>query len=215
MAFASACARPTGEESFNVVEQRAGPVSPSDQPEATRSTAASARRLRPCVPAWAPQRRKAAISTLSQQSSTIDPIRLRDPQARRQRRRPQPPAQASSRNPSRPEPDGRLRRRDFGTPGSGVGGVWEPKGRTDAAHDAGAARPAAGVGAGAALGLIRIYQRLISPSLGNVCRYAPSCSHYTYEAIERHGLVRGGWLGLRRILRCRPFGGSGFDPVPN
>jgi uncharacterized protein len=65
-----------------------------------------------------------------------------------------------------------------------------------------------------ALALIRAYQRAISPALGDVCRYAPSCSHYAYEAIERHGLLKGAWLGLRRLMRCRPFGGSGFDPVP-
>ncbi|MPZ47762.1 MAG: membrane protein insertion efficiency factor YidD [Dehalococcoidia bacterium] len=65
------------------------------------------------------------------------------------------------------------------------------------------------------LRLIRIYQRTLSPSLGNVCRFEPSCSHYMYEAIERRGLLRGGWLGLRRLLRCRPLGGRGYDPVPD
>ena len=65
------------------------------------------------------------------------------------------------------------------------------------------------------MGLIRIYQRAISPSLGNLCRYAPTCSHYTYESIERHGVLKGGWLGARRLLRCRPWGGSGYDPVPD
>lgn len=66
-----------------------------------------------------------------------------------------------------------------------------------------------------ALGLIRLYQRFVSPRLGNVCRYEPSCSDYAYAAIERHGLIRGGWLGLRRFLRCRPLAGRGFDPVPD
>jgi putative membrane protein insertion efficiency factor len=66
-----------------------------------------------------------------------------------------------------------------------------------------------------ALGAIRLYQRTISPGLGNVCRFQPSCSHYTYEAIERHGTLRGVRLGARRILRCRPFGASGYDPVPD
>lgn len=64
------------------------------------------------------------------------------------------------------------------------------------------------------LGLIRAYQKAISPSLGNVCRYEPSCSHYAYAAIERHGVLRGVWLGWRRLLRCTPLGHGGYDPVP-
>lgn len=66
-----------------------------------------------------------------------------------------------------------------------------------------------------ALAAIRAYQRTVSPSLGSVCRFQPTCSHYAYEAIERHGFLRGAWLGLRRFLRCRPFGASGYDPVPD
>ncbi len=66
-----------------------------------------------------------------------------------------------------------------------------------------------------ALGLIRIYQRAVSPSLGNVCRFKPSCSHYAQEAIERHGLVRGVPMALRRLGRCHPLGGRGYDPVPD
>jgi putative membrane protein insertion efficiency factor len=62
--------------------------------------------------------------------------------------------------------------------------------------------------------LIRGYQRFISPNLGAICRYSPTCSHYAYEAIESHGLLKGGWLALKRLLRCRPLGGSGYDPVP-
>jgi len=61
---------------------------------------------------------------------------------------------------------------------------------------------------------IRLYQWTISPLLGVNCRYAPSCSAYAIEAIAAHGGVRGCWLGLRRILRCHPWGGSGYDPVP-
>ena len=64
------------------------------------------------------------------------------------------------------------------------------------------------------IGLIRIYQYGISPLLPRVCRYAPSCSEYAREAIERHGVLRGVWLAGRRLLRCHPWGGHGYDPVP-
>lgn len=64
------------------------------------------------------------------------------------------------------------------------------------------------------LGLIRGYQLLISPLLGANCRYHPSCSEYAREAVIRHGALRGGALALRRIGRCHPWGGSGYDPVP-
>jgi putative membrane protein insertion efficiency factor len=63
-------------------------------------------------------------------------------------------------------------------------------------------------------GLIRAYQLLLSPLLPPSCRYEPSCSHYAAEAIEVHGSLRGSWLALRRLLRCHPWGGSGYDPVP-
>ncbi len=58
------------------------------------------------------------------------------------------------------------------------------------------------------------YQRLISPLRPPACRYLPTCSDYAREAVERHGALRGGWLALRRISRCHPWGGEGFDPVP-
>jgi putative membrane protein insertion efficiency factor len=63
-------------------------------------------------------------------------------------------------------------------------------------------------------GVIRAYQLLLAPVLPPSCRYYPSCSHYAAEAIARHGPWRGAWLGLRRLLRCHPWGGSGYDPVP-
>jgi uncharacterized protein len=64
------------------------------------------------------------------------------------------------------------------------------------------------------LGLIRLYQRFLSPLLGANCRYAPTCSAYAIEAIHTHGSLKGGGLALWRILRCNPFGGHGYDPVP-
>lgn len=65
-----------------------------------------------------------------------------------------------------------------------------------------------------ALRLIRGYQVAISPMLPPSCRYVPTCSEYGYEAIERYGIVKGGWMAVRRIGRCHPFAKGGHDPVP-
>lgn len=62
--------------------------------------------------------------------------------------------------------------------------------------------------------LIRVYQIAISPWLGKHCRYTPTCSAYMLEALKTHGLFYGFWLGGRRIFRCHPWGGEGYDPVP-
>jgi len=61
---------------------------------------------------------------------------------------------------------------------------------------------------------IRGYQRFLSPLLGTNCRFQPTCSAYAVEAIDRHGAAKGGWLAARRIARCHPLGGRGYDPVP-
>lgn len=66
-----------------------------------------------------------------------------------------------------------------------------------------------------ALRLLRVYQVSLSALLGPACRFEPSCSHYAAEAIEEFGLARGFWLAIRRIVRCHPFGGSGYDPIPD
>jgi putative membrane protein insertion efficiency factor len=65
------------------------------------------------------------------------------------------------------------------------------------------------------IGLIRVYRLLLSPWFGRSCRYLPTCSEYTEEAIGKYGLWAGGWIGLSRLQRCGPFGASGFDPVPD
>ena len=64
------------------------------------------------------------------------------------------------------------------------------------------------------LGLIRLYQLTLSPLLPPSCRFTPTCSHYTYEAIDKYGLLKGSWMGFKRILRCNPFSAGGYDPVP-
>lgn len=64
------------------------------------------------------------------------------------------------------------------------------------------------------MGLIRLYQLTISPLLGPVCRFYPSCSRYGYEAVRVHGAVRGSYLAARRLLRCHPWNPGGVDPVP-
>jgi len=62
--------------------------------------------------------------------------------------------------------------------------------------------------------LIKFYQFFISPWLGKNCRYEPTCSHYTLEALKVHGFFKGSWLAIKRISSCHPWGGEGYDPVP-
>jgi uncharacterized protein len=65
-----------------------------------------------------------------------------------------------------------------------------------------------------ALGLIKAYRYTLSPLMGNNCRFHPSCSDYAYQAIQTYGLLKGAWLGIRRLLRCHPWSAGGFDPLP-
>jgi putative membrane protein insertion efficiency factor len=81
---------------------------------------------------------------------------------------------------------------------------------SDAPQAPGPSRPAAFL-----LSLpVRLYRATFSPLVGMNCRFQPTCSAYALEALEKHGALRGGWLALRRILRCHPLGRDGFDPVP-
>lgn len=64
------------------------------------------------------------------------------------------------------------------------------------------------------IGLVRVYQYTLSPLLGQVCRYYPSCSHYAVEALDRHGAIKGSWLTVRRLARCHPWAPGGVDHVP-
>ncbi|CUV01705.1 MAG: membrane protein insertion efficiency factor YidD [Dehalococcoidia bacterium] len=66
----------------------------------------------------------------------------------------------------------------------------------------------------AMLSLIWVYQKTLSPLLPTSCRYSPSCSNYSHEAVEKYGVIKGVWLGVKRLGRCRPMGGQGYDPVP-
>ncbi|MBE7173678.1 MAG: membrane protein insertion efficiency factor YidD [Williamsia sp.] len=64
------------------------------------------------------------------------------------------------------------------------------------------------------IALIKVYQYLISPILGPKCRFTPTCSQYGIEALKKYGIIKGSWLTLKRIARCHPWGGHGYDPVP-
>ena len=63
--------------------------------------------------------------------------------------------------------------------------------------------------------IIRGYQLFLSPVLGSSCRFEPTCSCYTHQAIEKHGAIKGSWLGIRRIAKCHPWNEGGYDPVPD
>jgi len=64
------------------------------------------------------------------------------------------------------------------------------------------------------IGLVKFYQYSISPLTPASCRYTPTCSQYALEALQKYGVLKGGWLAIKRILRCHPWGGHGYDPVP-
>lgn len=75
-------------------------------------------------------------------------------------------------------------------------------------------RPLGRLLGGIMVGLVKLYQVTLSPLLGPRCRFWPSCSHYTEEAVRTHGPIKGGWMAIRRLLRCHPGSAGGIDPVP-
>ena len=84
-----------------------------------------------------------------------------------------------------------------------------------AARGSSESQPAHGLLKTALLGLISFYRATLSPTIPSSCRFYPTCSAYAYEAVSQWGIRRGIWLALRRVARCRPFGGFGYDPVPS
>ena len=201
--------------SSNDVERRAGPVSAFSDAPGPRSPAAPSSRLRPRVPTRSSQQRPAYRRSLGAERQSPEPLRLRDIKAGWQGGR----AQQGSALPAGSAavacgPRG-LRRRDHGAAGGGAGKLSGAESGAGTIAAAGAPPRRTGIVARLTLALIRGYQRSISPSLGNVCRYQPSCSHYAHEAIERHGVIRGVLLAARRLARCRPLAAGGYDPVPD
>ena len=127
------------------------------------------------------------------------------------------------------EPDTQRKRTDDAPPGDGKEAADGTKAadqqrpsaeeliaQHDTDGDAGQMQPADAGGWGARMGLklVRFYQKAISPALPPSCRFQPTCSEYALEAVNRHGALRGSLLAARRLCRCHPWGGDGFDPVP-
>ena len=81
-------------------------------------------------------------------------------------------------------------------------------------HEKARQRPASAVTLTVVRSLHRGYKKMISPLFGNVCRFYPYCSDYALEAVEKYGLIKGGWLAFKRIIRCNPYSRGGDDPVP-
>ena len=216
----------TDGRSCNVVERRAGPVSPYSNPPGPRPPAQPSRRLRPRLSDRTAQQRPSPGDSLSTELRPADAIRLRDPQTSRPSGYTEPDTAASARVAAPATPARGSRRRHYGPSRGSEGDVSRAAGGANAASTPSApaghpdARPASdskqpSMIARAALSLLHGYQRAISPSLGTLCRYEPTCSHYACEAIERFGFIRGGWLAIKRLSRCTPLGGRGYDPVPD
>jgi uncharacterized protein len=214
-ASASGCGPRTAAGSCNDAERRAAPVSPSSRPEASRSTAAPSRRVRPRIPRGAPQWRPEFVRPLDSQRSRPDALRVLDSETSWQGDYTEPRTETLA-GDSAGASLARGPRRGNSRQGPGHSSqLLYAEERIDASLAPGTPARRPGIAAALLLSVIRIYQRTLSAAIGNVCRFEPSCSHYAYEAVERHGSLKGGVLTLRRLLRCRPLGGRGYDPVPD
>ena len=201
-------------ESSSDAERRAEPVSPFSETGEARQQSEPARRFRPRLSARPPQQRAANGSALRSQPTVEHALGLRDLKASRQSGSPQQDQAAPARKLAAASSIRGVRHRHSRASGGGGSRLSSPESRTGEVAKASTRSGRAGLTARPALALIRVYQRSISPSLGTACRFEPTCSHYAYEAIERHGLLRGAWLALKRLTNCRPLGGRGYDPVP-
>ena len=161
-----------------------------------------------------PRRHRLFSLRVRPQPARPRPLRLRRPATDRRRRDPQSRPPAVSRRRPRAATRRRLRpahRRAAPVRPSELPGDC---GRYPVVRDGWPRRSSREPMRHLAKALIRFYQGAISPQLGTACRYEPSCSHYAHEAIDRHGVLRGGWLALRRLGRCHPGRARGYDPVP-
>lgn len=206
---------PMAGKSCNDAERRAEPVSPSSETTSARPQTASTRRFRPHISARPPQQRQTGSGEVGGERPAIEPVRVRDFAQGGKRGHSEPGKTASSGDSAPQSSAGGLRHRHRRATSGSRGELFVSGGGNAPASAPRKATGRPGVTAQPALFLIRLYQRSVSPSLGNVCRFEPTCSHYAYEAIERHGLIRGVWLAIKRLSSCRPYGGSGFDPVPD
>ena len=202
------------EEFSNDAERRAEPVSPFSETANTRQQSEPSRRFRSRVSARPSQQRSSYGSSIRTERAASNTMGLRDLKTSRQGSTAQQDQETSAREFAAAAGFDGLRHSDRSTNASGGGGLSEPSSRTGEIAKASTRSSRPGLTSRLVLALIRGYQRSISPSLGNVCRFEPTCSRYTYEAIECHGLLKGAWLGFKRVTNCRPLGGRGYDPVP-
>ncbi len=202
------------EEFFSDAERRAEPVSPFNETDDARKQSEPARRFRPRLSARPPQQRASHGGSLGGQPASENTMGIRNLKASRQRGGSEQDQEAPAGKFAVTSRIRGLRHRHSRASAGRGSQLPSPSSGTGEIAEAGTRPRRPGLTARPALALIRLYQRAISPNIGAACRFEPTCSRYTYEAIERHGLLTGAWLGLKRVTNCRPLGGKGYDPVP-